>query len=587
MLQSVMISEYRRIIAKQKLNRVIKPTILFKTVKNTANIDALFEKFIKQIENLSIKDLDEIYSLSSIDAIKKLKNSIDKQDLVNAIKYGFKKDSCLVIHSKVKDKEEKLKYLNTLENPKNPIRAIFAVDILNEGWDVLNLFDIIKLDEAKKTASSTISEAQLIGRGARYFPFEYKDYDKYKRKFDKSPDEEAKILEQMYFHSINQSDYIKAITEELKRIGLINEDEQNEKTIALELKQEFVNSDLYKYGYIYTNKQIPQDKSNINSIGEYVNSYKKKKFYIDNQSKELKVYTEDEMPDVGFKFSSKFKISKIEPAIVRTAINKRSFFYFSSLKKYFQNLKSTKEFIESESYLGGIEIILNTTKKLELTHDVYIKYILEVLEELQRKIEKNNTTKVGSYKFYPNRINTKIPIKKHMKQKNAEFRISRSEDWYVFKAHECTSEEQYFIEFIKENMKELKARYDDIKVIRNEKAFDIFSFDKKQDGARFEPDFIILLKDKQKNMYQVFCEPKGNWTKDDNNSFGNSSEKWKNDFLEDITKATKENKVSLENINEKGLSLYENSCYKILGLPFYNYDMENEFEIKFKDTILK
>ena len=95
------------------------------------------------------------------------------------MQYGFAKQNCLVIHSKVKDKDVKLQNLNSLEDERNKIRAIFAVDILNEGWDVLNLFDIVKLDEAKKTAKSTVSEAQLIGRGARYFPFEYNDGDRY------------------------------------------------------------------------------------------------------------------------------------------------------------------------------------------------------------------------------------------------------------------------------------------------------------------------------------------------------------------------------------------------------------------------
>ena len=40
--------------------------------------------------------------------------------------------------------------LNNLEDLDNPIRAIFAVYKLNEGWDVLNLFDIVKVDEKKK-----------------------------------------------------------------------------------------------------------------------------------------------------------------------------------------------------------------------------------------------------------------------------------------------------------------------------------------------------------------------------------------------------------------------------------------------------
>ena len=66
--------------------------------------------------------------------------------------------------------------VNTLEDKDNPIRAIFAVQKLNEGWDVLNLFDIVRCYEARdsgknRIGKTTISEAQLIGRGARYFPF--------------------------------------------------------------------------------------------------------------------------------------------------------------------------------------------------------------------------------------------------------------------------------------------------------------------------------------------------------------------------------------------------------------------------------
>ena len=65
--------------------------------------------------------------------------------------------------------------LNTLEDDNNPIRAVFAVQKLNEGWDVLNLFDIVRLYEGRDSnngnpGKTTLSEAQLIGRGARIIP---------------------------------------------------------------------------------------------------------------------------------------------------------------------------------------------------------------------------------------------------------------------------------------------------------------------------------------------------------------------------------------------------------------------------------
>ena len=71
--------------------------------------------------------------------------------------------------------------VNSLEDKNNEYRAVFAVDKLNEGWDVLNLFDIVRLyntrdpDKSGKVGKTTMSEAQLIGRGARYCPFKLKD----------------------------------------------------------------------------------------------------------------------------------------------------------------------------------------------------------------------------------------------------------------------------------------------------------------------------------------------------------------------------------------------------------------------------
>ena len=42
-----------------------------------------------------------------------------------------------------KDLESRQIELNALEDRDNEIRVIFAVDKLNEGWDVLSLLDIV------------------------------------------------------------------------------------------------------------------------------------------------------------------------------------------------------------------------------------------------------------------------------------------------------------------------------------------------------------------------------------------------------------------------------------------------------------
>jgi len=585
-LQAVMVSEYRRLVAQQKLNFSIKPVVMFKTVKNTQNIDEVFEKFIKLIEDLSLKNIDEIFKISDVKAIKELqKIVIDKKSFIKGLQYGFAKQNCLVIHSKVKDKDEKLKYLNSLEDTKNPIRAIFAVDILNEGWDVLNLFDIVKLDEASKTARGTISEAQLIGRGARYFPFHYKDEEKYKRKFDREFENPLKILEEMHFYSINRSDYISALTSELRKIGLIDDLESEPKTVELKLKQSFLDDELYKNGVVFVNRKIAQDKSKINSLSDYIGtSYKNQKRNLDNSSSEIVVF-EDEIKEARFSKTSRFKIKDEDKNLVRVAINKKPFFYFSSLKKYFANLKSVNEFIQSLDYLRDVEFVFYTTEEFVITRRIKIKYILELLEKIEDKIIKNAKEFVGSNDFYPVRIHSKIPPLKILKLRDSDSRIDIIDDWYVFEPHGGTSEERHFADFMLKISDELKKKYKNVKLIRNEKAFEIYSFDTSRDGARFEPDFVLLLKDKSDCYHQIFCEPKGDWAKDEKDGFENSPEKWKNEFLADITKCTNENRLKLQDVNEEGLKLYENSCYKLYGLPFYNYASESEFKDKFSELI--
>lgn len=40
----------------------------------------------------------------------------------------------------------------------------FAVEILNEGWDVFNLFDIVKLDEALHSKNKTTTKRSTTHR---------------------------------------------------------------------------------------------------------------------------------------------------------------------------------------------------------------------------------------------------------------------------------------------------------------------------------------------------------------------------------------------------------------------------------------
>ncbi|MDC9715325.1 MAG: DEAD/DEAH box helicase family protein, partial [Gammaproteobacteria bacterium] len=155
-LQAIIVSMYREQIAiKHKLN--IKPVVLFKSSKIAESKDnqALFYTLI---DDLKISDLETIKNQTNIKALTQAFDFFDGNDiglnlLIEKIKIAFDEKKCLCTNSD-KELEINQKRLNNLEDKNNSIRAIFTVDKLNEGWDVLNLFDIVRLYDGQNTGGS-------------------------------------------------------------------------------------------------------------------------------------------------------------------------------------------------------------------------------------------------------------------------------------------------------------------------------------------------------------------------------------------------------------------------------------------------
>ncbi|MCU9937881.1 hypothetical protein NW731_05705 [Mycoplasmopsis felis] len=161
--------------------------------------------------------------------------------------------------------------VNSLEDTNNLIRLIFAVDMLNEGWDVLNLFDIVRLYDTRqgsgkpgKVGTYTIKEAQLIGRGARYCPFIDEDEElKFVRKYDNDLTNDKRILETMFFHSKNDSKYIFELRQALIETGLQSPDPIK---IEYKLKREFKESDFFENAWIFSNKKEIKSRKEVKSV---------------------------------------------------------------------------------------------------------------------------------------------------------------------------------------------------------------------------------------------------------------------------------------------------------------------------------
>lgn len=579
-LQAILVSEYRQMVAERDLNLNIKPVILFKN-KTKDDTDSNFEKFLKQIDKLAISDIEEIFKLSQVAAIKNL-HEIVKDDLnifVTRLKRSFDKDKCLAIYNSSNSKEEKLKLLNSLENSNNPIRVIFAINVLNEGWDVLNLYDIVKLDEAKTTPTATTAEAQLIGRGARYYPFTYNQEDIYKRKFDSDLNNPLRVLEEMYFYSINDNKYIKSLKESLRKEGLAD-DTEDENIVEFKIKESFIKDELYQSGYVYINEQLPIDKKqDIQGLEFYSKKYKNFTIQIDNSNNNILILDDTNFLDTDTSFDNHEPISiKDNLDIFRLAINKKPFFYFSNLKKYLPNLNSISMLCSDSNYLGSVELTISSSKKMAISNNLMLEAFCKYLDFLQNEVEKNSRQYKGTKEFKPVRISDRLK-NKAIKAKDSDKTITQDSQWYVFESHKGTSEEHSFVNFVSQNISKLEDFYSDIKLIRNEKAFEIYAFDGANNGDRFEPDFILLVKCKKDGFYyQIFCEPKGEHLLE--------KDKWKEELLNGITKLTNDGKLKLKDPEQLNLQINETKHYKIYGLPFYNASKQDEFNNSFKNLLL-
>lgn len=267
MLQAIIISQYRKKVAFR--NGIwLKPVVLFKS-KTIAENKTNFQMFKQLISSLSANDLaDQKSDATNIlaDAFQKI--NLELTDIVEELKNDFMPERLLLIDGNNIDSDKQIK-LNSLEDEDNEIRAIFAVDMLNEGWDVLNLFDIVRLYDTRDARNgapgkTTIREAQLIGRGARYYPF-ISDNPEQKnvRKFDNNENEELRLIEQLHYHSASNPKYIQEIRQALVTSGLMDE---NYIERTLELKESFKKTRTYTDGVVYLNERVSRTEASIENI---------------------------------------------------------------------------------------------------------------------------------------------------------------------------------------------------------------------------------------------------------------------------------------------------------------------------------
>ncbi len=148
---------YKELLAQHHNIENFKPCILFKSERIEDGKENQ-ERFNAFLENLSPLDLENFFNHSHNAFFKDAKNFFDKQhytpNLAALLQTKFKK-SVQINTNNEKELEKSMLLLNSLEDRRNPKRVIFSVDKLNEGWDVLNLFDIVRLKNKASQKDTT------------------------------------------------------------------------------------------------------------------------------------------------------------------------------------------------------------------------------------------------------------------------------------------------------------------------------------------------------------------------------------------------------------------------------------------------
>jgi len=579
-LSALLLSYYREKVALDNgIN--LKPLILIKSalVKDS---EKDMEFFLNLINKLRVSDIEYFKDYDN-PQIQKAMNYFEKdgefsyENLISIFKSNYVEESLRIVNN-TSVNENIVKELNELE--KNSIRIVFAVNMLNEGWDVLNLFDIVRLDEKNSGDKKTVtSDKQLIGRGCRIFPFKVEGRETFQRKFDDDLDNDLRVLEEFYYHSMNNERFIGSLKDNLVKEGLIDTDEIE---IKVNLKDDFKETPFYEYEYVFRNHQIKKDKETIDFFEDY-EVLKRYDFEVDIK----KIITDNpflETESYSFNDVESKKI-KLPIKVYLKSISLNSFFFYNNLSKYIP-IESINQFIKDN--VSKIDIYISNIPKTFDLASLQPKELLEISNQLfkviEKQLKKRYTEDEGSKEF--NRVQVKDIFKNfrrkfrqlptdtdgegHSIDKHSKRVSIKDEDWYVYDDCYGTSEEKHLISFVNEIVKEYQQSDKDFEyfyLVRNEGVLKTFGF---KNGKGFESDFLIFFKHSNSDLrYQLFVEPKG--------CHLIPTDKWKEtDFLNNVEKY----------FEDYNTVIYETEHYRLVGLPFYNKSNCSEDDKKTNDIFV-
>lgn len=587
-IQAMIVSQYRKKIALGA-GIWLKPVVMFKSFRIDDSND-FYDAFVEKVKSLTAEDIAKQREHTAgilQDAFNYFDtNGISDTDLSDELSIDFAEERLLSVTKKQITPEDQMR-LNSLEDKDNEIRAVFAVNVLDEGWDVLNLYDIVRLYDTRdskngRPGKTTMREAQLIGRGARYYPFVVNSDEekRFLRKFDDNELEPLRVIEQLHYHSASNPKYLQEIRQTLRETGIIAD--INTVTRNLKLKDEFMKTRSYTHGQIWKNEQLEKPAINhqiallggdgyhlpdVYEINVPVGIAHDRQIFEDNTDIEAQRQQESFTFDVLFR--------RFPKSLVRFAVDRNKKIRFDTVNEKITGLSSLEAFLTGDKQLGGkkLRITAGVDKFEKLTVEEKLYITEQFLSLVAGDISLKEKSYIGSKEFKPTPIkdafDAEIRRNYTITNNDAEFGISQSlpdiaggrstryyldlskEDWHAYDDNFGTSEEKQFVLLMRNLIEDLRSKWDDVFLLRNEGALKIFEFNS---GKAFEPDYVLIANDKRDASvsWQIFIEPKGGHLIE--------GDKWKEDFLKDIS--------------DNAEVIADDDNVRIVGLPFYNSDIE-------------
>ncbi len=556
-------SLYKELLAQHHNIGNFKPCILFKS-ERIEESKKNQERFNAFLENLSPLDLENFFNHSRNAFFKAAKNFFDKQkytpNLVAFLQTKFKKSTQINTNNE-KELEKGMLLLNSLEDRDNPKRVIFSVDKLNEGWDVLNLFDIVRLKN-KASQKDTTKDAQLIGRGARYYPFSYNDFkpsriEFYQRKFDFS--NPLSTLERLDYHAVYDSEFIAKLNNELQDLGLgfVNEKQTIPLTPTKRFKCYYASNTKDKKKNLFNMDYSDPVEATLKSLHVPLFGFIVREKKVD--------FKEENKGDTTYYIPH--TLDKIPINYFLKALNLKNL-DFKTLKKAFKKHAFNNKVGFIERYISSLKTNFHKNQKFD-NNEILLKLAVYIIENLKDTLLKEQ----DKYEVSALELKEFETHNKSLSASEWEKNIPPYE-WLLFKDMRKLDNdlEREFLDFINKNKEVLDKKFKEWCVLRNDHFAELKIFcdiEGPYYAQGFEPDFILFAQTHSDEFLGFTCymEAKGEHLKHSN--------AWKEEFLETLENA------ALESHNKK---------LDLKGLPFFtlhnsvvNGDFQTAFHQIFKD----